>query len=91
MPADESGEFAELIQEAIEIRVKTMWLDQGVLSPTPKLPPIGNPFGEISQGTGEVGEFFIGYNSGSGTSVEPFMVDWSILYGDGTSGDTLTA
>jgi hypothetical protein len=91
MPDDEIYELEELIRLSVRENFRTLAVDQGLLLPSrPAL--AHNVFDAILAGTGEIADTFTaGYDSGTGTSTLAFTLDFSILYGDGVSGDILTA
>lgn len=88
MAADEVGEDKEAIIAAVERTFQRMVRDMDV-SVGPQsapsdfaVPPDAHTFTAAA--------FTTGYDTGTGETTMPFVLDFSILYGDGVSGDILT-
>lgn len=85
----ELNQLANALLRSAKEQFRRDGIQIGQSFPQALLNAAAEPLGRDVEGVFDAA-FATGYDTGTGTTILPFTTDLSILYGDGTSGDTLT-
>jgi len=89
MPDLEMNQLANALLKSMSVQFRKEGIQIGQRFPQPLLNEPAEPMGRDVENEFD-GSFATGYDTGTGTTILPFTLDVSILYGDGLTGDILT-